>query len=297
MILQKHKPEPAPIPEKAAPAEPEGQMNLLFCVNSKFLGLLVTCLHSILRSGGYAHYDAYILHSDIDDAVIQALSRDFAGRVEIHSIRVPEALFEGFPESSRYPKQIYYRLAAPLLLPQDLDRILYLDVDLVVINSLRELYEMDFEDNYYIGCTHTRELLTKINQARLKSEKAVSYINTGVLLFNLPVLREKIRLEDIRDYTNERKRALILPDQDILTALYGDKVKLADTLRYNLSDRILNFYNADPSHEKRDLAWVRENGVVIHYCGKSKPWNDDYTGALGVFYRELTQSLAESRNA
>lgn len=278
-----------PLPQEVRPPEREntGSMNLLFCINRKFLTLFVSCLRSIVRSGGYAHYDAYVLHSDFDQSGVDALGRDFQGQVDFHFIQVPEALFEGFPESDRYPKQIYYRLAAPLLLPRELDRILYLDVDTVIINPLTELYETPFEGNFYVGCTHTRELLTKFNQARLKSEKAVSYINTGVLLFNLPALRENISLSEIRDYTNERKHAFILPDQDILTALYGDKVKLADTMRYNLSDRILAFYNADRSHERVDLDWVRANSVVIHYCGKNKPWNDDYSGVLGVFYKEL----------
>lgn len=277
------------LPQEVRTPEQEntGSMNLLFCINRKFLTLFVSCLRSIVRSGGYAHYNAYVLHSDFDQSGADALGRDFRGQVDFHFIRVPEELFEGFPESDRYPKQIYYRLAAPLLLPRELDRILYLDVDTVIINPLTELYETPFEGNFYVGCTHTRELLTKINQARLKSEKAVSYINTGVLLFNLPALRKHISLAEIRDYTWERKHALILPDQDILTALYGDKVKLADTMRYNLSDRILAFYNADRAHEKVDLDWVQANSVVIHYCGKNKPWNDGYNGVLGVFYREL----------
>lgn len=283
-----------PLRQAAQPPESEatGSMNLLFCINRKFITLFVSCVRSIVRSGGYAHYNAYVLHSDFDQRGIDALGQDFQGQVDFHFIQVPEALFEGFPESDRYPRQIYYRLAAPLLLPRDLDRILYLDVDTVIINPLTELYETDFGGNFYVGCTHTREFLTKINQARLKSEKAVSYINTGVLLLNLPALRENISLAEIREYTQQRKYALLLPDQDILTALYGDKVKLADTMRYNLSDRILAFYNADHSHEKADLAWVREHGVVIHYCGKNKPWHDDYIGVLGVFYQEIIQTPA-----
>ena len=95
--------------------------------------------------------------------------------------------------------------------------------------------------------------------------------------------------KEICDYTNKRKNSLILPDQDILTALYGDKVKVVDTLRYNLSDRILVVYNADLSHKKIDVSWVRENGVIIHYCGKNKPWKDNYVGTLGVFYQESKQ--------
>ena len=159
---------------------------------------------------------------------------------------------------------------------------------MVVINSLRELYETEFGDNYYVGCTHTREFLTKLNQARLQSEKAVAYINTGVLLMNLNALRGSIRLEQISAYAREHEKALILPDQDILTALYGDRIALVDSLRWNLSDRVLAFYNGAHPKGKRDVNWVRQNTSIVHYCGRNKPWNADYTGTLGVFYQELT---------
>lgn len=267
--------------------------NLLFCVNQKMLGLMSACLKSLLRSGGYGYYDVFVLHSDLEESIQRAMERDFQERVTFHFLQVPEELFADFPETARYPRQIYYRLAAPLLLPRELDRILYLDVDVVVINSLRTFYEMDFESSYFVGCTHTREFLTKLNQARLQSDKAVAYINTGVLLMNLNVLRQVIRLEEISAYVREHEKALILPDQDILTALYGDKIKLADSLRYNLSDRVLNFYNGSHPKEKRDVNWVRRNTAIIHYCGRNKPWNEGYTGTLGVFYRELMDSVPE----
>lgn len=267
--------------------------NLLFCVNQKMLGLMSACLKSLLRSGGYGYYDVFVLHSDLEESIQRAMERDFQERVTFHFLQVPEELFADFPETARYPRQIYYRLAAPLLLPRELDRILYLDVDVVVINSLRPFYEVDFESSYFVGCTHTREFLTKLNQARLQSDKAVAYINTGVLLMNLNVLRQVIRLEEISAYVREHEKALILPDQDILTALYGDKIKLADSLRYNLSDRVLNFYNGSHPKEKRDVNWVRRNTAIIHYCGRNKPWNESYTGTLGVFYRELMDSVPE----
>ena len=264
-------------------------MNLLFCINRKLDSLFLNCIRSIVNKGGYERYDAYVLHSDFEQSYIEMLCKVFNGTVYFHFIEMPNDIFEGFPETERYPKEIYFRLAAPLVLPQELDRILYLDVDTVVINPLTELYEMEFDGNYYIGCTHTHKLLTKINQLRLQSSKAVSYINSGVLLLNLPYLRENLDFNEICDYANKRKKSLILPDQDILTALYGDKVKVIDTLRYNLSDRILTAYNADPSHKRIDVSWVRENGVIIHYCGKNKPWKDNYVGTLGIFYQESKQ--------
>ena len=105
--------------------------------------------------------------------------------VALHFISVPRELFEDFPETDRYPQEIYYRLAAPLLLPPELDRILYLDADIVVINPLGPLYRSDFEGNLFMACTHTRELLTRANSHRLGLEEPVPYINTGVILMEL----------------------------------------------------------------------------------------------------------------
>lgn len=265
-------------------------MNLLFAINHNFTSLLCTCFRSIMKNGGEAHYDAYILHSDLTDEDQEKICVTAENCINCHLIRVQEALFEGFPESSRYPRQIYYRLAAPLLLPEHLDRILYLDVDLVVINPLSELYNMDFEGNYYIACSHVKDFLTKFNQVRLGVEEDVPYINTGVLMMELASLRKNLSFDMIRTAAQKKMHTFLLPDQDLLTVMHGERIKLVDTLRYNLSDRMLSYYNADPRHEKRDLEWVRKNAVIIHYYGKNRPWKENYNGVLDVFYHNVANT-------
>lgn len=261
-------------------------MNLLFCINAKFRPLLCQCLRSVVLHGGEERYDAYILHSDLSPEDLEAI-RQVSPRVNCVFLPVDPALFEGFPERKRYPRQIYYRLAAPLLLPRDLDRILYLDVDTLVINPLKSFYTMDFEGNYYIACTHIREALTKLNDLRLKVPEGSPYVNTGVLMLNLPALRQNLTMDLIRDTALEKIDTFWLPDQDLLTVMHGDKILLADAQKFNLSDRILNFYNADPRNPRHDLPWVRENTVILHFCGKNRPWNPHYVGTLGIFYQEL----------
>ena len=107
------------------------------------------------------------------------------------------------------------------------------------------------------------------------------------LNYMLPAFREGLDIARIRDYAEEKKSALVLPDQDILTAVCGEHVRLLDPLRYNLSDRILAFHNADLRSPQLDADWVRRNGVIVHYCGKNKPWHENYRGVLDVFYREI----------
>lgn len=41
------------------------------------------------------------------------------------------------------------------------------------------------------------------------------------------------------------------------------------------------------------MEWVEENVVIVHYCGKSKPWKADYKGKLGFFYERYSGCLEE----
>lgn len=268
-------------------------MNLLFAINRNFTRLLCVCLHSIVKNGGASHYTAYILHSDLGPEDMATIRRAAGENVDCRFLTVEEGYFDGFPESRRYPRQIYYRLAAPLLLPETLERVLYLDVDTVVIHSLEELYQTDFQGNYYVACSHVRKFLTRCNHLRLGTARDVPYINTGVLLLNLPLLRENLTLSQLRQVALEKMDAFLLPDQDLLTVLHGGHIRLVDSLRYNLSDRILRVYNASPRHRSRDLDWVRQNTAIIHYCGKNKPWQPHYRGILGEFYWENADSFQE----
>ncbi len=266
-------------------------MNLLFCINARFRPLLCQCLRSIVLHGGEDRYDAYILHSDLSQEDMDAICC-VSSQINCVFLPVDPKLFDGFPERKRYPREIYYRLAAPLLLPEQLDRILYLDVDTLVINPLKNFYTMDFQGNYYIACTHIRETLTRLNDLRLKVPEGAPYVNTGVMMLNLPALRQNLTMEQIRDTALQKIDSFWLPDQDLLTVMHGNKILLADAQKYNLSDRILNFYNADPRHPRHprhDLTWVRENTVVLHFCGKNRPWNPHYVGTLGIFYQELLE--------
>ena len=145
----------------------------------------------------------------------------------------------------------------------------------------------DFESNLYIASSHVNERMTHLNAKRLGLKEDVPYINTGVLLMNLELLRKQLNMQDILNYVNAYKKNLVLFDQDVLTALYGDKTKLVDYRKYNLSERMMNFYNLRNPRSRIDLDWVKKNSVIIHYCGRMKPWNGKYIGCLDCFYREL----------
>ena len=159
--------------------------------------------------------------------------------------------FQNAPVTKQYPQEMYYRLLAPWLLPRHLDRILYLDPDTLIINPIRPLWETDLEGKLFGAASHTgkTELVNNINQVRLGTTQ--KYFNSGVLLINLEAGREEVTPERIFTYAAERGRELLLPDQDILNALYGERILEFDDYLWNYDVR--NYNNISCEAEGRAI--------------------------------------------
>ncbi len=265
-------------------------MNLMFTLDSNYIQQLKVCIKSIMRFPSEDGWDIYILTGNIDSE-FEKLKCDITEMygANVHLIEVDDQLFKNFPETGRYSKVVYYRIFAASILPDTVDKVLYLDPDIVVIKPLNALYNMDFDNSYYIACSHTKAVLTKLNRVRLGIKNDSPYINSGVMMMNTELLRKEQTMDEVREYVSKRGKFLVLPDQDVITALYGEKTKIVDTYIYNLSDRLISMNNISPIlRETIDLDWVSRNAVIVHYYGYNKPWKDNYKGILDVFYNELS---------
>jgi lipopolysaccharide biosynthesis glycosyltransferase len=91
---------------------------------------------------------------------------------------------------------------------------------------------------------------------------------------NLKLPREKQDIDTVLEYIEKNKNRLLLPDQDVLNGLYGGKTKTVEHIIYNLSEQYLTLYNINLKNldNRISIDWVRENAVIIHYCGRNKPW-------------------------
>lgn len=230
------------------------------------------------------------MNSDLTGEDKQELQEEFSLGCEFVFIDLTEEYFKGFPKVKRYPYTIYFRILAPLLLPKEIDRVIYLDADLIVHGDLSEFYNTDFEGNAFYACTQIRGFLTWFNRVRLCVKKGYVYMNTGVMLMNLDYLREKIDEEAIKKYTLKNKWKLALYDQDVLCKFFGNKIKLAERNKYNLADRHVTLQNLfRKKKDKIDLNWVEKNNVIVHYLGYNKPWKENYKGILKGYYKKYEE--------
>ena len=107
------------------------------------------------------------------------------------------------------------------------------------------------------------------------------YINSGVMLMNIKLLRKEQNKEDVYSFIRKNKNNLMLPDQDVISGLYANKILPLDTYVYNMTEKLLKQKYFLPHISER---WIKENSVIIHYCGRNKPWQKKYKGSLNSFY-------------
>ena len=260
-------------------------MEILVTLDEHYLPQLQVLLTSLsLNSPGEA-VRLWLMHRGMPEAALEAVRRRCAQcGWQFEPVEVDGGIFAHAPVTRQYPQEMYYRLLAPHLLPETLGRVLYLDPDILVINSLRPLWETDLEGNLFAAASHTgkTELMNNINHARLGTDH--DYFNSGVLLIDLDAGRREIDPEVIFRYTAAHAYELLLPDQDLLNVLYGTRTLPLDDFRWNYDARNYNSYLLRSSGVC-DLDWVMEHTAILHFCGKAKPWKKGYHHRFGVLYK------------
>ncbi|ALC90887.1 glycosyl transferase family 8 [Bacillus sp. FJAT-18017] len=260
-------------------------MNILVTLNSTYLKPLRVMLKSLFLNNPRERFTIYLMHSEIEDEKLSQLHN----YIEVHGsklevIKVDESHFHDAPVLLHYTKEMYYRLLAFKFLPQDLDRILYLDPDILVLNSVKDLYETEFDGNLYAAAFHDKISVREINRIRLFPYGIEAYYNSGVLMINLELQRKEIDEQAIYAFVEKHKTRLIMPDQDVLNALYSKRIKSLDEKIYNYDARFYNYYRIK-TNGKCDMDYIITHTVFIHFCGKKKPWKKNYSGVFHALYK------------
>lgn len=262
------------------------KMNLLFSIDDQFVTQLKTAIYSIVANTQNHDLAIYVLQKEQLARTDELAAFCEKLGLTYHPIIIADRSFADAPVSERYPETIYYRLLAHEYLPSDLSKILYLDADILCINDLETLYNIEIGEYLYAAASHSQ--LTKashmVNKVRLRTYESDGYFNSGILLMNLAKLRATVKRETIFEFIENNKLILFLPDQDILNALYESQILAIPDQLYNYDVRNNTTY-LFISKGEWNQNWVMEHTVILHFCGKEKPWQSEYMWRFGSLYK------------
>jgi lipopolysaccharide biosynthesis glycosyltransferase len=255
----------------------------------------------------------YLFHTHITEEKISLIG-SFAESVGItfhNTIITDTAPYEHFAKlGGKYPKEAFYTIGLEKYLPPEMDRILYIDAGDIIINGdLARFYFDNFEGkaiiasvaNPKVNLINNRLCIEEytendLTNPRLRKKMTTGIFNTGVVLYNLPHIRENgysienfTELADALNAGNTSEMSAFFADQGLLSVGYLGDQKLFgfpqcifdQTLRTQAPAPFITLpipYNYTVGFMLVYTPLVSFEPIVLHFdYPQWKPWKPDFT--------------------
>ncbi|AZR96863.1 hypothetical protein XK27_08915 [Streptococcus suis] len=238
-------------------------MNLAFTVSDSYIDYMGTTLYSIMVHTRKSLVSVYVLTSDISDYSRFKLQKleDRFHNLNIHILVVDAKQFEDLPLNRSHitRPEVYFRMAFASLLP-DLDRILYLDSDILAQKDLQPLWETPLDGAYMAAVSEPPSEGGFDYRRSIGMTDPTYYFNSGVLLMDLKKIREDKIESLLFECGHAIKDKIRLQDQDIINVALEGKIKALDPI-YNYG------------YMERQANLRKEADIVLNHFSLEKPWN------------------------
>jgi len=275
----------------------DSALHIVVCPDNNYAMPTGVLMLSILDNNRDVHVTFHVMTSDFSDAnraLFSEMLSPYDASIFFYDVDSQKLPFIVGAENQRNLSiSTYLRLLMPLYLPADIERIVYLDGDIIVTRSLKPLMEWPMDNKSLLAAPDENLHNGKVsayNQLRYLPQKG--YFNAGVLVVNLARWREKGVTESMLDYAMAHKAPFVNHDQDILNYIFqDDKDELP--LTWNFQSDF--FYKP----EYRNISWDYDKQIdrggqapaIIHFNTCVKPWYKQCTHPYkGLFAKYKARS-------
>lgn len=275
------------------------QINILIAANDRIIFSVIVFLTSLFYNNtNCTVYFMYNLLSEKNKKRVIKIAQKYGQNIEF--IKVDTSWLEHAPIAKHLGFETYFRLFAVEYLPLSINKILYLDVDLIVNKSLEELYNLDLDKYYVAACEDPALIFEYEGEEGEEREKRLvefreriyenlgfkqdeKYFNAGVLLLNIAKMRANgYNGAFFKNYIDRNHEKLLCHDQDIMNAVFHNDICCLHYLYNYRTYLIKGRTKAEIEHE------INNNAICIHYV--SKPWkNLDCIGST-LFWKYAKES-------
>ncbi|WP_419906693.1 glycosyltransferase family 8 protein [Hoeflea sp.] len=244
-------------------------MNIVVAVDNKVAAPACVLLNSLKLNNAHEDICVHLLWCDLTDQKLDTI-REFASTIglELRTYRLDiseaHAVFGKLPNKSLTPTCLLCCLAGEAL-PEEIDRVLYLDTDIIVAGSVSELYHSPLIGNI-IGAVRN----PGVRHLEEFGGAEDDYFNSGVMLIDLGKWRSEATGEMTLGFLRKHPDKCVHADQCALNVTLSGKVLYLD-----------NRWNVMGCLEERIET---TNVSIIHYAGGPKPWHDPERHPYGIHY-------------
>ena len=264
-------------------------MNIVLIADSKYALQCGVTLQSFFNTNKGKH-SIHVISTGMDSDAIEKLKQicdEHASAFQYY--KIDEDLLKPYAGLSGWSKYTFMKLLIPTVLPEDIKRVLYLDVDLLVNGHLQNIYDAaDYNEAVYGVGDIPFEWESK-SRCGIRSDSP--YINSGVMIMNLDLWRKRIPNFSIDKFIKGlRKKGFSVNDQDVINTMFEGSIgRLPYT--YNVTNMFFGIRTPLLPKFKQEWKEGRSNPIVIHFTNSKKPWLPGIEHPYkGIWYRVLAQT-------
>lgn len=254
-------------------------MNYLLTFNEGFKTQAAACITSICSNNSGENIFFILTDGLTEDTIarLQALAKRFGASISIKLIGDIELIFPNIDTKAWNPI-ILARLLMSRFLPENVNRILYLDCDTIVRNNLNELWCTTLDENEVIAAG-IEPTVTQKTRNRLNLPQDCYYYNSGVLLVDLAKWRDQQIENKLIDYCYKNANSLVASDQDAINVVLQGKIhsllpsyNYCNTYHYYPERFIRKLLRPLSYFSHDEYRKAISNPSIIHYLGEERPW-------------------------
>ena len=265
-------------------------MDIVFATNNEFCPYAAIAITSLLEHNR-GKIRIHLFTIDVDESNLQQISQLVSSYIDakLQIYPVNASLLDGFPNPDIYSWAAYLRLFMPEQLPAHVDKVLYLDADLIINGSLQELWNIDISD-YSCAAVYDTILSYSIVKDYIGYDYyAEGYANSGVLLINLAYWRAHHIQQQLMDFL--KTHLVKLPDQDAINAVLHGTIKFIHP-KWNCHTGYFAFPPLVRGDQKKYIKTLWRNARIVHFTGPAKPWYRECVNPYKKDFRKYAQLVS-----
>lgn len=218
----------------------------------------------------YARIQVWVLDGGVTSRNKRRIDRSLPpDRMELHWVRPGHERLGDMPVFGHVSLCTYYRFLLGEILPAELDKVIYLDVDMLACSDIGELWDIDVSDVVIGAAPEAGATMgSMLDQDILRGcqlDPALAYFNAGVLLINLRRWREHRLLEKAVDFARQHGKVMRYWDQDVLNCLLAGEWHRLEPKWNHIVDHL-----AKP--EEGASGGRQPADEFMHFASAIKPW-------------------------
>ena len=279
----------------------DNKINIVFASDNNYAQHTAVAMASVLVNTKVPQRIQFYL---IDDEIQQENKEKITKTVQnlggnIEFIKIKNSRLEDCYVSGELSRASYFRLDIANILDKSIEKIIYLDCDLLVYDDIEKMWQLDMGGKP-VAATCDLGIMAS---ARVRKQKNkfiglpfdAPYFNAGVLIMDLKKWRDGNYAEAIIALATQNKYPN--HDQDALNKFFMNNWQEIP-LRWDVIPPVFNLFLkilTKPDLRKKAIE-AKLNPAIFHYAGGYKPWEYEIHDGFNDKYYEYLK-LTEYKDA